>query len=236
MTSLTRRQALSSFAASGIALQLSGQAPQDPTGKPGTHAIKPLPFDPSKLTGLSEKLLVSHHANNYSGAVKNLNKVEAELANVGKDTPPFVVAGLKERELSFRNSATLHELYFGNLGGDGKLAGGIAEAVAQAFGSTARFEELLRAAAMSLAGGSGWVVLGHDLHRDGLALGWSGGHPQNLAATLPLCVLDMYEHSFHLDFGAAAAKYVDAFMSNLNWQEVDRRLAASKRAMAALRG
>lgn len=104
-----------------------------------------------------------------------------------------------------------------------------------AFGSTARFEELFRAAAMSLAGGSGWVVLDYDLHRDTLTLSWSGGHTQNLVAGLPLLVLDMYEHSYHLDYGAAAAKYVDAFFANLHGAEVNRRLAAARKASAALR-
>jgi len=39
----------------------------------------------------------------------------------------------------------------------------------------------------------------------------------------PLLVLDMYEHSYHMDFGAAAARYVDAFMDNVRWDEVSRR-------------
>src|SRR5688572_1550800 len=82
----------------------------------GSHAIVPLPFDPKKLEGLSERLIVSHHENNYSGAVKNLNKVEIELARMNKETPAFVLGAVRERELMFRNSAALHELYFGNLG------------------------------------------------------------------------------------------------------------------------
>ena len=239
---MDRREALAALSLGGIATALPdlglrvGHSTQGSPTKPGDHQVVPLPFDPAKLRGLSEKLLVSHHANNYAGAVKNLNKVEVELAAVTKDTPAFVVAGLKERELSFRNSATLHELYFGNLGGDGKLDGSIAEALAAAFGSPARFEEQFRATAMSLAGGSGWVVLGHDLHRDSLATGWSGGHTQNLAACLPLLVLDMYEHSYHMDYGTAAAKYVDAFFANLHGQEVNRRLMASRKAVASMRG
>src|SRR5262245_4925984 len=207
---------------------------QDP--KPGNHAVKPLPFDPTKLPGLSERLLVSHHDNNYAGAVKNLNKVEAQLAGTNRDTLPFVVAGLRERELTFRNSAALPELYFGNLGGDGKPAGSVSDALATSFGSMARFEELFRATGMSLAGGSGWTVLAYDLHRDSLAIAWAGGHTQALAAGLPLLVLDMYEHSYHLDYGAAAAKYVDAFFANLAWQAVDLRLAAARKAAAAIRG
>lgn len=233
---MDRREALAALSLGGIASAMPDLGMQAGQGKPGTHEVAPLPFDPTKLRGLSEKLLVSHHGNNYAGAVRNLNKVEAELASVTKDTPPFLVAGLKERELTYRNSATLHELYFGNLGGDGKLDGGIAEALNAAFGSTARFEELFRAAASSLAGGSGWVVLAHDLHRDGLVTCWSGGHVHSLAACLPLLVLDMYEHSYHLDYGAAAAKYVDAFFANIHGEEVNRRLVASRKAVSAMRG
>lgn len=231
---MNRREVMTSLACGGVVPFLSGGT-QDGQGKPGRHEIKPLPFDPTKLPGLSEKLLVSHHANNYSGAVKNLNKVEAELASLTKDTPPFLVAGLKERELTFRNSAALHELYFGNLGGNGKLDGQIAAALGADFGGLGKFEEQFRAAAMSLAGGSGWVVLGHDLHRDQITIGWSGGHPQSLTGCLPLLVLDMYEHAFHIDYGAAAAKYVDAFFANINSEEVNRRLAATRKASAALR-
>src|SRR5229473_2928205 len=108
------------------------------------HQIRPLPFQPTRLKGLSERLVVSHHENNYGGAVKNLNKVEEELSRVTKDTPAFVVAGLKERELTFTNSMILHEHYFGNLGGDGKASGGIAKRLAAEHGSFGRWEELFR--------------------------------------------------------------------------------------------
>lgn len=49
----------------------------------------------------------------------------------------------------------------------------------------------------------------------------------------PLLALDMYEHSYHMDYGAAAAKYVDAFMQNVNWEEVNRRFVGARK-MAAL--
>ena len=75
----------------------------------GKHTVVPLPFDAKKLKGLSERMVVSHHDNNYAGAVTNLNKVEEELALVHKDTPGFLVAGLRERELTYSNSIILHE-------------------------------------------------------------------------------------------------------------------------------
>jgi Fe-Mn family superoxide dismutase len=179
-------------------------------------------------------MLKSHHENNYGGAIKNLNKVELELAMVGKDTPPFLVAGLRQSELQFRNSAALHELYFGNLGGDGKAGGGIATDVAAAFGSAARFDEQFRQAAAGLYGGSGWVTLGLDTASRALTITASQNHTQASVATLPLLVMDMYEHSYQMDFGAAAARYVDAFMDNVAWDEVDRRHQKARQVLALL--
>ena len=193
------------------------------------HTVKPLPFNPSKLRGLSEKLIVSHHENNYGGAVKNLNHTEEQLSRVTKDTPALLVAALKERELTFANSATLHELYFGNLGGDGKASGPIEGAIAKACGSFGRWEELFRLTGMGLAGGSGWAVLAWDFQRGEAWTYWSGNHTQACAFGQPLLVLDMYEHAYAIDYGAAAAKYVDAFFQNIQWDEVNRRLESAQR-------
>jgi Fe-Mn family superoxide dismutase len=204
--------------------------------QPGKHVLAPLPFNPKKLKGLSEKLLVSHHENNYGGALKNLNKVEEQLQQTNKDTPGFVVGGLRERELTFGNSVVLHELYFGNLGGNGKSSGSVEKAVADGFGGFGRWEELFRATGMSLAGGSGWTILDCSLTTGDLRVHWSGGHSQSPANAVPLLVLDMYEHAFHIDYGAAAAKYIDAFFANVNWDEVSRRYEKAGRAFHALRG
>jgi Fe-Mn family superoxide dismutase len=240
-TVLSRREALLALAVGGTLtvepLSLAQDAkPQEATSVfAGAHAILPLAFDPKSLPGLSEKLLVSHHDNNYGGAVKNLNKVEAELQKVTKDTPGFVVSGLKERELQFRNSKTLHELYFANLGGKGKLTGALAGTLAKAYAGGASWEEHFRATGASLSGGSGWVVLGYDLHSNGVFTGWAGNHTQSLASCVPLLVMDMYEHSYQMDYGASAAKYVDAFFANLDYEEVARRYERALKAAAALR-
>lgn len=104
------------------------------------------------------------------------------------------MAGLKERELTFANSVTLHELYFANLGGDGKAAGDIAAALSESFGSLARREEEFREIGASLGGGSGWAILDLDLRSRSMRSHWSGHHTQSGAATVPLLVMDMYEH------------------------------------------
>lgn len=190
----------------------------------GQHIPQPLPFDPGKLSGLSEKLLVSHHDNNYVGAVKNLNRLEKELAQVTKDTPAFVVGGLRQNELAYRNSMTLHEAYFSNLGGSGRPSGAIATALNAAYGSVDTWELHFRNTCTALGGGSGWVVLAYELMTGELRLYGSNHHTQSLTTALPLLVMDMYEHAYAIDFGAAAAKYIDAFFANIQWDAVNHRL------------
>jgi Fe-Mn family superoxide dismutase len=211
--------------------------PLPPTGgvAPGAHLVRDLPFQPGKLIGISAALIASHHDNNYAGAVKNLNKVELELAKITKDTPGFEVAALRERELTYTNSMILHELYFGNLGGDGRPAGAIERRLAAQLGGAARWEELFRATALSLGGGSGWVILDLCFATGDLRIHGTSGHSQAVASGQPLLVLDMFEHAYAMDYGAAHARYVDVFFQNVAWAEVDRRLARADAALAALR-
>lgn len=216
-----------------FAASVAAQEPVAPAYR-GGHQVVPLPFDPKKVAGLSERMLVSHHENNYTAAVKNLNKVEPLLATLTKETPPFQIAGLKERQLTFHNSKVHHEHYFANLGGDGKPAGGVVDAIASEYGSFARFEQEFLATGVALGGGSGWVILGFDLRDGSMRIHESFGHPQTPACALPILVMDMFEHAYQMDYGAAAAKYIEAFWKNVNWAEVDRRHAFAKKALAAL--
>lgn len=202
---------------------------------PGEHKVVDLPFAPEKLKGISAAMITSHHDNNYAGAVKNLNKVELEIQKFTKDTPGFEVSSFRDRELTYTNSKILHEYYFANLGGDGKLGGAIDKRLATQFGSAARWEELFRATAMSLGGGSGWVVLTMNYATGDLRIYGTSSHNQAVAFGQPLLVLDMFEHAYAMDYGAAHAKYIDTFFHNANWAEVDKRLAHADKALAALR-
>ena len=79
--------------------------------------IAPISVRPSTLSGISERMIVSHYENNYGNAVRTLNAVRRELAALDGDIPPYRLRGLKREELALMGSVTLHELYFGNLGG-----------------------------------------------------------------------------------------------------------------------
>ena len=190
---------------------------------------KPMSFDPKSITGISEKVLVSHYENNYVGAVKRLNAIGTQLAELDfAKAPNFVINGLKREELIASNSMILHEIYFDGLGGSGGAPeGALAEAIAHDFGSFERWRSEFTAMARALGGGSGWVVLTRSARDGSLANVWADDHTHALAGGTPILALDMYEHAFHIDFGANAAAYVDAFMANLHWPRIAARFVGT---------
>ncbi|MBI3349962.1 MAG: superoxide dismutase [Burkholderiales bacterium] len=184
-----------------------------------------LPFDAASLPGLSERLLLSHHQNNYGGAVKRLNAIRARLGAAPRGTlPGFELNGLKREELIAANSMLLHELYFDSLAAQpGEMVPAMALALAGSFGSVDAWRDEFAAMGKALGGGSGWVLLSL-LPREGLLVNqWAADHTNALVGAIPILALDMYEHAYHLDFGAAAAGYVEAFMARIDWAKVYER-------------
>lgn len=188
-----------------------------------TFEMRPLACDPKRLRGLSEKLILSHYENNYGGAVKRLGAITAQLEKLDfASAPVFVLNGLKREQLIAANSMILHELYFANLGQGPGPEGALADALARDFGGIERWKAEFVAMGKALGGGSGWVLLAYS-HRDRILLNqWAADHTQSLAHSTPILALDMYEHSYHMDYGAKAAAYVDAFMENINWTKVGK--------------
>jgi len=188
-----------------------------------TYQMKPLRCDPTSLKGLSEKLIVSHYENNYGGAVKRLNVITEQLANLDfTKAPVFVINGLKREELIATNSMILHELYFDGLGESDGPAGALGDAIVRDFGGTERWAAEFSFMGKAQGGGSGWVLLAYS-HRDRkLVNQWAADHAHTLAGGTPILALDMYEHSYHMDYGAKAGAYVDACMQNINWANVAR--------------
>ena len=192
-------------------------------------APKPLPFDPARLKGLSERLIRSHWENNYGGALKALGQVKARLAQAAsdRDLPPWAYNDLKREHLVRGGSVVLHEVYFDGLGGSGVAGAAERREIAAAFGTFDAWESEFRRMGLGLAGGSGWVVLGFNRHTRQLENWWMADHAHAPVATMPLLAMDLYEHAYHMDFGAAAAKYVDAYFENINWETVASRLEAA---------
>ena len=210
----------------------SGSAPGTLAAAPAwsaPHEPMPLPFEARSLKGISEKLIRSHHENNYTGAVKALNLVRGRLlaATVDNAATPYLYAGLKREQLARTGSVVYHELYFANLGGSGPATAGLRSSLAHSFGSYDAWETEFRRIAAGLAGGSGWVVLAWNPTLrlfENYAL-WD--HTMGMTGSHPVLVMDMYEHAFQMDYGAAAAQYIDAFFANINWDTVAARLAVA---------
>jgi len=190
------------------------------------HSPVSLPFDPKSLKGISEKLIQSHWENNYSGAVKALNTVRGKLTQAMSDanTPPYLYNGLKREQLIRTGSVVLHELYFANLGGDGKASADLRNRISTSFGTFDAWETEFRKIGLGLGGGSGWVVLGYNRELKLLENYWLADHATNPPDTTPVLVMDMYEHAYQMDYGAAAPKYIDAFFANIQWDAVAKRL------------
>ncbi len=184
---------------------------------------KPLACDPTRIKGMSEKLIVSHYENNYGGAVNRLNAIAAQLAQLDFATAPvFLINGLKREELIATNSMILHELFFASLGDGGEPEGGLRDALVRDFGSIARWTAEFSAMGKAQGGGSGWVLLTWSPRDRKLVNQWAMDHTTTLAGGQPILALDMYEHSYHIDYGARAAAYVDTFMAAINWPNVSR--------------
>jgi Fe-Mn family superoxide dismutase len=212
---------------------------QHPPSLPPEHFVKPAPvvvrpflLKPQWMNGLSERLLVSHYENNYGGALRRLNAIRARLAALDwARTPVFEINGLKREELIAASSVILHEIYFDSLGGHGdnpptgfaEPPTGLAQALERDFGSVMNWRAEFTAMAKALAGGSGWAILVWSERLGRLVNQWSADHAHSLPGATPILALDMYEHAYHLDFGAKAAAYVDQVMANLNWDRIGAR-------------
>src|SRR5438034_9842592 len=188
------------------------------------YQLKQIYCRPWTLSGLSLKLIESHYENNYGGALRRLNAITEQLESLDfAKAPGYVVNGLKREQLVALNSTLLHELYFASLGGDGKPTETLAEALARDFSSVDRWRNEFVAMANALAGGSGWVLLVYVPRDRRLINQYASEHTPGIAGGIPILALDMYEHAYHIDFGANARAYINAFIKNVDWQAAQGR-------------
>ncbi|MEY4761090.1 MAG: hypothetical protein RLZZ200_946 [Pseudomonadota bacterium] len=232
MSTLSRRDVLQ-VGATGAALAAVVASPSNAAAPAATGnsftAVReptPLPFKPDALKGLSERLVKSHWENNYVGAVKALNVVRGRLAQAmaDPDLPAYLYGAMKREQLMRSGSVAYHDLYFGNLGGNGQADAATRTLLSKHFGTFDAWESEFRRVGNALAGGTGWVMLAWNPALKTLENSWLLDHTNGVSGSTPILVMDLYEHAFHMDYGSAAAKYIDAFMTNVNWEVVAERL------------
>jgi superoxide dismutase, Fe-Mn family len=132
------------------------------------------------------------------------------------------LGGVKREELIAMNSMILHELFFDGLGDQSEPSPDLRGVIERDFGSYERWRSEFTAMGKALGGGSGWVLLSWSPRDRKLVNQWASDHCHTLAGGTPVLALDMYEHSYHIDFGAKAGSYVDAFIGAVRWANADR--------------
>jgi Fe-Mn family superoxide dismutase len=214
--SLTMKSTLTLFL-----LFVVGTAVSVAAAAPGAYSAK----DFSRLKGIpgfSDQALQLHFTL-YQGYVKNSNILLEELSKIAANTPAY--AEMKRRLGWEFNGMRLHELYFGNLGGNGQLApdSKIAKRLAEQFGSVENWTADFKATGAMR--GIGWVVLYEDPVNNRLINTWVNEHDVgNLAGGQPLLIMDVFEHAFIPDYGLKKAEYIEAFFKNIDWKAVETRL------------
>lgn len=176
--------------------------------------------------GFSDNLLNTHFGL-YQGYVKNVNTLIEKRKTLEPGTPEF-------NELTRRfgwefNGMRLHELYFGNMSKEDKKLGDdspLYKKMTESFGSGSACKDAFVSAA-SLRG-VGWTVTYYDKKADQLFHVWVDDHATNhLSGCTPLVVMDMWEHAFIADYGMKKKDYMEAFISAIDWEEVENRYKQS---------
>jgi Fe-Mn family superoxide dismutase len=209
-----------------------------------TQPIAPIPCRPWSLNGISERVIVSHYENNYGSAVRTLNAIRERLGKIDLGSAsPHEIRAAKQEELDAAGSVALHELYFGSLGlgssgftGDGPIPDSVSAALENQFGGFSAWRREFIGLAQALGGRSGWILLSYSRRDGGLHNHIAFDNSQLMMDAVPILALDMYEHAYSLDFGANAAAYINAFIRNIDWAAVSKRLTQARGARADAEG
>lgn len=187
------------------------------------------PKDYSKLVGMEgfSETLLRNHFTLYQGYVTNTNKVLETLEQMLKDgkTGAPEYAELKRRLGWEFNGMRLHEYYFENLGGNGKInkEGRLGKKLTGDFGSYEAWEKDFKATGAMR--GIGWVILYQDSVSGRLINFWINEHDvSHPAGCTPVLIMDVFEHAFMIDYGLKRADYIEAFFKNINWSAAEGRI------------
>ncbi|HLH72946.1 MAG TPA: superoxide dismutase, partial [Chloroflexota bacterium] len=197
------------------------------------------PLKPSTLTmqGISRRTMEEHYKL-YEGYCNKANEIRQKLQSVNLSTANQTYSEIRELkvELSFAlGGAINHEIYFANLGGGGGPASGrVAELINRDFGSFDSWAADLRATGLAARG---WAWLALDL---------ATGHLFNFIGDAqntypiwncsPILALDTYEHAYYLDYAVNRGAYIDVYFQNIDWEDVNRRLATAEKMYHAASG
>jgi superoxide dismutase, Fe-Mn family len=169
---------------------------------------------------------INDHKQLYAGYVNKRNEIEESLKTADKahasNISYSIFRGLKLAETFTRNAVLLHELYFENIGTGTTMGQATKEAIINNFGSVEAFKENLMATALSARG---WAIMCYNLDDKKIQNYLLDAHNEKVPVlTVPLLVVDTYEHAYMIDFGINRKEYLAILWDNINWDVVEERV------------
>jgi superoxide dismutase, Fe-Mn family len=197
----------------------------------GQHRLPPLPYRFDALEPyISKEIMELHYTKHHQSYVDGLNKAE-EMLYVNRDDKTSSDYKHYLREQSFHGSGHfLHTIFWYNMSpnGGGEPSGQLAQQIRKDFGSFRRFQEMFSKAADSVEG-VGWTILVWEPRSHHLAIQTLEKHQFfGLLDTIPLLVLDMWEHAYYLQYKTNKKQYVDNWWKIVNWANAAQRFETAK--------
>ncbi len=201
------------------------------------YTLPELPYDYSALErSISGSIMELHHGKHHQAYVTGANSALAQLAEA-RDSGNLVNVNKLQKDLAFNLGGHVnHSVFWTNMSPDGgdKPVGELAAAIDDNFGSFDKFTAHFTAAAMGVQG-SGWAALVWDSIGQQLIIQQFFDQQSNFAAgTVPVLLLDVWEHAYYLDYKNVRADYVKAFWNIVNWSNVQARFTAASEKTAGL--
>ncbi|TKC19771.1 superoxide dismutase [Robertmurraya kyonggiensis] len=204
---------------------------RDPFVEVGKHTLPPLPYAYNALEPvISEEIMRIHHTKHHQSYVDGLNKAEKKLEDARK-SGDFSLVKHWSRELAFHGSGHyLHTIFWNNMtpNGGGKPSGKLIKEIEKYFGSFEAFKKQFTEAAKAVEG-VGWAILVWSPRSRRLEILQSERHMiLTQWDTIPLLVLDVWEHAYYLQYKNERAQYVDKWWNIVNWNDVEQRFLKAK--------
>lgn len=201
------------------------------------YTLPELDYDYAALEPyISATIMELHHSKHHKAYVDGANTALEKLAEA-RDKSDFANINKLQKDLAFHlGGHTNHSIFWKNLtpGTEERPTGELAAAIDEYFGSFDAFKAQFNAVAMGLQG-SGWAFLAWDALGKNLIIEQLYDQQGNIAAgTIPLLMLDMWEHAFYLDYKNVKGDYVTAFWNIINWADVSARFEAARQGASSV--
>jgi Fe-Mn family superoxide dismutase len=192
------------------------------------YQLPELKYDYAALEpSISARIMELHHSKHHQAYVTGANSALDAMAEA-RETGNFANLPKLQKDLAFNLGGHVnHSIFWENLSpNSSEPTGDLASAISEFFGSIDKFKSHFSAAALGIQG-SGWAYLAWDAMGNRLVIGQLYDQQGNIAmGSVPLLMLDMWEHAFYLDYQNVKADYVKAFWNIVNWEDVARRFGS----------